>query len=203
MYHTFELIEMWKDLMYETPYYAVGEKEVDTEFFKRAMKETFYYFKEKINFDVSDDKYVLPANDALLYGFVFAYATYSIRYRYGETDIFEASQHAAQMLCDAVICRDLFPAEGTVLNSDFDYLDKDYNPMKEYHYDVETGDLSELIELIKYMNENEIFPKRFAGMDFEENTADATNPVLQETLKELRNILDKFSDTLFDFFFLL
>lgn len=58
MYHTFELIEMWKDLMYETPYYAIGEKEVDTEFFKRAMKETFYYFKEKINFDVSDDKYV-------------------------------------------------------------------------------------------------------------------------------------------------
>ena len=159
MYHTFELIEMWKDLMYETPYYAVGEKEVDTEFFKRTMKETFYYFKDKIDFDVSDDKYVLPANDALLYGFIFAYATHSIRYRYGETDIFEASQHAAQMLCDAVICRDFFPAEGSVLNSDFDYLDKDYNPMKEYYYDVETGDLSELIELIKYMHENEIFPK--------------------------------------------
>lgn len=191
MYHTFELIEMWKDLMYETPYYAVGEKEVDTEFFKRAMKETFYYFKDKIDFDVSDDKYVLPANDALLYGFVFAYATYSIRYRYGETDLFEASQHAAQMLCDAVICRDFFPAEGTVLNSDFDYLDKDYNPMKEYHYDVETGDLSELIELIKYMHENEIFPKRFAGMDFEESYSDAPNPELEELLTQLRDILEE------------
>ena len=189
MYHTFELIEMWKDLMYETPYYAVGEKEVDTEFFKKAMKETFCYFKEKINFDVSDDKYVLPANDVLLYGFVFAYATHSIRYRYGETDIFEASQHAAQMLCDAVICRDFFPQEGTVLNSDFDYLDKDYNPMKEYHYDVETGDLSELIELIKYMHENEIFPKRFAGMDFYEGFTDTTNPELEKLLTQLRDIL--------------
>lgn len=191
MYHTFELIEMWKDLMYETPYYAVGEKEVDTEFFKRAMKETFYYFKEKIDFDVSDDKYVLPANDALLYGFVFAYATYSIRYRYGETDIFEASQHAAQMLCDAVVCRDFFPTEGTVLNSDFDYLDKDYNPMKEYYYDVETGDLSELIELIKYMHENEIFPKRFAGMDFDEGSTDTTNPELEKLLTQLRDILEE------------
>jgi len=203
MYHTFELIEMWKDLMYETPYYAIGEKEVDTEFFKKAMKETFYYFKEKINFDVSDDKYVLPANDALLYGFVFAYATHSIRYRYGETDIFEASQHVAQMLCDAVICRDFFPQEGTVLNSDFDYLDKDYNPMKEYHYDVETGDLSELVELIKYMHENEVFPKRFIMVNPEENSADTPDPVHQETLKELRDILDKFNDTLFDFLFLL
>lgn len=191
MYHTFELIEMWKDLMYETPYYAVGEKEVDTKFFKRAMKETFYYFKEKINFDVSDDKYVLPANDALLYGFIFAYATHSIRYRYGETDIFEASQHAAQMLCDAVICRDFFPQEGTVLNSDFDYLDKDYNPMKEYYYDVETGDLSELIELIKYMHENEIFPKRFAGMDFDEGSTDTTNPELEKSLTQLRDILEE------------
>ncbi|MBR6646559.1 MAG: hypothetical protein IKL09_03490 [Clostridia bacterium] len=191
MYHTFELIEMWKDLMYETPYYAVGEKEVDTEFFKRAMKETFYYFKEKINFDVSDDKYVLPANDALLYGFVFSYATYSIRYRYGETDIFEASQHAAQMLCDAVVCRDFFPAEGTVLNSDFDYLDKDYNPMKEYYYDVETGDLSELVELIKYMHENEVFPKRFAGMDFNEGSTDTTNPELEKLLTQLRDILEE------------
>ena len=191
MYHTFELIEMWKDLMYETPYYAVGEKEVDTEFFKKAMKKTFYYFKDKIDFNVSDDKYVLPANDALLYGFIFAYATHSIRYRYGETDIFEASQHAAQMLCDAVICRDFFPQEGTVLNSDFDYLDKDYNPMKEYYYDVETGDLSELIELIKYMHENEVFPKRFAGMDFNEGSTDTTNPELEKLLTQLRDILEE------------
>ena len=191
MYHTFELIEMWKDLMYETPYYAVGEKEVDTEFFKRAMKETFYYFKEKINFDVSDDKYVLPANDALLYGFIFAYATHSIRYRYGETDIFEASQHAAQMLCDAVICRDFFPEEGTVLNSDFYYVDKDCNPLKEYRYDVETGDLSELIELIKYMNENEIFPKRVVGMSFDEGCLDWENSELKELLTQLRDILEE------------
>ena len=191
MYHTFELIEMWKDLMYETPYYAVGEKEVDTEFFKKAMKKTFYYFKDKIDFNVSDDKYVLPANDALLYGFIFAYATHSIRYRYGETDIFEASQHAAQMLCDAVVCRDFFPAEGTVLNSDFDYLDKDYNPMKEYYYDVETGDLSELIELIKYMHENEVFPKRFAGMDFDEGSTDTTKPELEKLLTQLRDILEE------------
>ena len=191
MYNVFELIEMWKDLMYETPYYAIGEKEVDIDFFKKAMKETFYYFKEKINFDVSLDKYVLPANDALLYGFVFAYATYSIRYRYAETDIYEASQHAAQMLCDAVVCRDFFPEEGTVLNSDFDYVDKDCNPLKEYRYDVETGNLSELIELIKYMNENEIFPKRFVGMNFDEGCLDGENSELKELLTQLRDILEE------------
>ena len=40
-------------------------------------------------------------------------------------------------------------------------------------------------------------------MNPEEKSADTPDPVHQETLKELRDILDKFNDTLFDFFFLL
>ena len=41
------------------------------------------------------------------------------------------------------------------------------------------------------MHENEIFPKRFAGMDFDEGSTDTTNPELEKLLTQLRDILEE------------
>lgn len=159
MLQVFELIEMWKELMQEMPGCATGESEVDVELFKNTMKETFYYLRNIIDFDMSADKYMLPINATKLYGFVFAYATYNATVKFDETYIFEATQHVAQMLCDAIMYWYSFPEEGTVLESDFGYIDKNNNSLGEFHYNVETGDLTELVVLTKYIHENGIHVK--------------------------------------------
>lgn len=145
------ILEKWECLVENSDNYSMGEESVDEEMFHGAMKDAFEYFMSVIEYKEDECKYLLPISALELYGLVCAYSNQACTLWGEKTVLFEASQYAAKMLCDKIRYVWLFKQKGSICSDDFDFIDVDGNSPKPASYDMLNGDLSELVEFVRWL----------------------------------------------------
>lgn len=151
MKDVFEILEIWEELVENSHNYSMGVEDVDEEMFHEAMKDAYEYFVKVVEYKQDEDKFLLPTLAVVLYGLVCAYSNQVCALWGEETLLFEASQYAAKMLCNKIRYPFLFAEDTSVISDDFDYVDKSGNSPKPASYDMLNGDLSELVEFVRWL----------------------------------------------------
>lgn len=156
----FALEEAWEELLNDAYEMSEGTLILNYEFFVKTMKDTFTYFDVLSKADVlsrrSDDKFDSWENYMHIFGLVRAYAQCADGLTPGITNndnsyLFLASSCAAMALCENVGVQYTEKKEECIL-----YLDKYVAPDTCLNaingratYNVQTGDLSDMIALVK------------------------------------------------------
>lgn len=159
-----DLIEKWITLLDSKNDYVFAEEPFDKEYFTQTVKETFQAIRQFKNYCISIEKCAKEIDDNL-YGFSYALAKiaeYSAEVYCGDESeqfIFSASQAISRLLIDyATTFARIIPTDetGVLYGSCEDCLgfyrtDDDYW-FQDFSYDTNTGDMSQIIELVKRAN---------------------------------------------------
>ena len=141
MKHIFDVVTDWESLIEHAKNECVFGDPLDTDLFKRCMKDAFEILsvgKEKAAFDRLEME---------LYGKIFAYSCIPAVTESEDSMLFQASLFAAGDLAEAFIRPERYRFESSGIFSEDEYLID--GEVVEAGYDIEIGDLDNYIRLIE------------------------------------------------------
>ena len=133
----YELTGQWDELI-EMGKCFDGEDELfDTDYFAECMRDTFHYF-----FDGKERAEQLTKAEIVLYGYIFAYTKLPVEFINENSEDFEKSQLAADVLAHAILGERNEYISGTKLKQTI-YNGKSF---VAYEYDITTDDMGKFTE---------------------------------------------------------
>lgn len=134
----YELTEQWDELIIIGKCFDGEDELFDTDYFAECMRETFHYF-----FDGKERAEQLTKAEIVLYGYIFAYTKLPVEFINENSEDFEKSQLAADVLAHAILGEKNEYISGTKLKQTI-YNGKSF---VEYEYDITTDDMGKFTEL--------------------------------------------------------
>lgn len=128
----YDLTEQWDELLEMGKYFDGEEELFETDTFAECMRETFEYF-----FSDKERTEQLTIAEIILYGYIFAYTKLPVLYMNENSDDFEKSQLAADVLAHVILGEKEQYLSGTKLKQMI-YNGEDFI---EYEYDITTDDM--------------------------------------------------------------
>lgn len=157
-----KLLDDWETLLYELYIYQDGLEPWNSARFKKVVLETYEYFKTfyERNSMIEEDFDRIPLNrDELeLIARVHAYGTAEIFSPMPDEDgyYWYASYFIATALYETITCSNLRPyrydQEIYAISDEFKYCSPDGEAFS-FEYNVKTGDMTELVDLIRMFDE--------------------------------------------------
>lgn len=134
----YDLTEQWDELIIIGKCFDGEDELFDTDYFAECMRETFNYF-----FDGKERAEQLTKAEIVLYGYIFAYTKLPVEFINENSEDFEKSQLAADVLAHAILGEKEEYIFGTKLRQTI-YNDESF---VEYEYDTTTDDMGRIAEL--------------------------------------------------------
>ena len=134
----YELTEQWDELIIIGKCFDGEDELFNTDYFAECMRETFHYF-----FDGKERAEQLTKAEIVLYGYIFAYTKLPVEFINENSEDFEKSQLAADVLAHAILGEKEEYIFGTKLRQTI-YNDESF---VEYEYDITTDDMGRITEL--------------------------------------------------------